>query len=54
MTRAFNFGRDEQYQFDIYGLTIEGKAVCVEDYCVRLANNDSTHVMLLQDKKQEN
>ena len=52
MTKAFNLGRDEQYQFDIYGLTYEGRAVCVEDYCVKLANNESTHVIMFQDRNQ--
>ena len=49
-SKVFASGRDESYQFDIYGLTYEGRAVCVEDYCVKLANNESTHVIMFQDR----
>lgn len=51
LSKKFLHGPGDKYQFDIYGLTVEGRAICVQDYCVRLANNKSTHVVLLQDKK---
>ena len=35
-----------EYKFDRYGLTQHGQAVCVEDYCISLANQKSTHVFL--------
>ena len=44
----FIFGSDE-YKKDLFGLTKFGEAFCVEDYCVHLANQKSTHVILFQD-----
>ena len=38
------------YSFTRHGLTVDGKPFCVDDYCLRLANNPSTHVVLIQDQ----
>lgn len=39
---------------DRYGLTTEGKAINVDTYCLRLANNADTYVQLFMDYDQEN
>ena len=39
----------EETKFELYGLTVEGHAVSVDEYALRLANNKSTHVVLFQD-----
>ena len=41
----FIFGSDE-YKKEQFGLTKSGEAICVEDYCVHLANQKKTHVVL--------
>ena len=33
-----------------YGLTVDGQAVCVDSYCVDIANYKSTHVVLFKDR----
>ena len=43
-----------EYKFDRYGLTCHGQAVCVEDYCISLSNQKSTHVFLFQDIMNKN
>ena len=51
--RTFTYG-DEEYSFTRHGLTVDGKPFCVDDYCLRLANNPSTHVVLIQDQTPKN
>ena len=41
--------KSEEYKLDRYGLTVKGHAINVQEYCCRLANNKSTHVLLFQD-----
>ena len=48
------------YKFDRYGLLKDGRAISVDSYCLMLANQPSTYVILQQDMdrlgkiKQEN
>ena len=51
--RNFIFGTSE-YKKDRFGITIHGELVCIEDYCVHLANQDQTHVILIQDLNEHN
>ena len=40
---------DKSYKFDRYGLLNDGTAISVDSYCLWLANEQSTFVVLLQD-----
>ena len=44
--RRINFS-DEEYVFKRHGLTAEGQPICVDDYCLWLANIPSCHVLLI-------
>ena len=40
---------DKVYKFDRYGLLYDGSAISVDSYCLLLANQPSTRVLLFQD-----
>ena len=40
---------DKVYKFDRYGLLSDGSAISVDSYCLLLANQPSTRVLLFQD-----
>ena len=42
---------DNAYIFDKFGLTKNGEPLCVENYCILLANQMSTHVVLFKDER---
>ena len=45
---------EQEYAFKRHGLTVEGQPVCVDDYCLWLANVPSCHVVLIQDQSAKN
>ena len=45
---------EEEYVFRRHGLTAEGQPICVDDYCLWLANIPSCHVVLIQDQSAKN
>ena len=49
-SQSFRF-RDKTYLFNEYGLTKNGEPICVEKYCILLANQKSTHVVLFKDNR---
>ena len=40
----------QRVKFDRYGLTKDGKAVCVDAYCLSVAEIPQTYVILMQDR----
>ena len=43
------YHNDKVYKFDRYGLLCDGSAISVDSYCLLLANQPSTRVLLFQD-----
>ena len=48
-SRTYKF-RGSDYKFERYGLSVEGKAICVDEYCLMLAQSEFTHVVLIKDR----
>ena len=44
---------NQPYFFNQYGLTKDGEALAVEMYCLFLANQASTHVVLFKDNRMK-
>ena len=51
MTEVPKLMKNREYEIDeakgSYTLTTTGQVICVPEYCCRLANNSSVHVVLL-------
>ena len=38
--------RTEKTTFSRFGLTVDGRPICVDEYCLRMANHEHTNVIL--------